>query len=62
MRTREQWSHLVRCSVRGVTDEQADAIGHMCFEAVARGEERVNVWHQSSLYFGHACPCCVCNK
>lgn len=61
-RTIEGWSYLVRCSVIHITQEQADAIGKMCFDAEAKGEN-CSTWHQSALYFrgGENCCCAQCH-
>lgn len=60
-RTAAQWVDLVRVAVRGVTDEQAVAIGAMCFDAERAGENPA-VWHQSALFFGNRCNCAVCKS
>lgn len=61
-RTVEGWSYLARCSIMRLTPEQADAIGQMCFDAEAKGEN-CSTWHQSAIFFrgGKDCNCAECH-
>lgn len=58
-----EWCHLVRCSVAGVTIDQAHAIAQLCNAAEAKGEN-CSTWHQSAIFFGRSdrCNCALCRK
>jgi hypothetical protein len=58
-RSAKQWSELARTAIRGLTQEQADIIGKMSFDAEAAGQNPA-IWHQSALLFGHKCNCVPC--
>ena len=60
MVTLERFTEIAKCAIRNITDEQAEAIGKLSFEAQASGNVS-NIWHSSSRYFGHKCNCAVCN-
>lgn len=55
------WATLAKVAIRGLTDEQADTIGAMSYEASLAGENPA-VWHQSAKLFGNKCSCVPCRR
>jgi hypothetical protein len=59
-RTFEGWIYLAKCSIRGISEENAKAVARLCYETDQSGGKAA-VWHASSLVHGNAvCPCYDC--
>jgi hypothetical protein len=58
-RTVEDWTKLVRASVRVKEPQDAEAIARLCAEAESEGRA-ASTWHMTSVFYGSPCCCAKC--
>lgn len=60
-KTLEEWRYLAHDTVRGLTDEEADAVARLCIETEEETGISCGTWHAASVVKNWPrCPCTPC--